>query len=551
MREFWARRIALLTGLLVFLMVAAFPIIQNPANVLDNPERVAQLPSDDLPVPEFLDPQCIDAGRQIYQQQSCARCHSIAGKGNPRNPLDGVGAIHSEEQMRAWIIGADTLQGVLPGRALEMKRAYRELSGDDLNVLVIYMQSLRPERNPGAQTIPAAELSMAASGKDGNCLTCHSNAGHLMQVVLPPAAPPEDGCATAPSRQPFLNAFVSSEFSSTVHGIIGCTGCHSGDASAEEKVNAHTGMKEAELICADCHSEISDLHANSLHNTLNGMAHALKLRSGEANFHELETVWQDDCASCHAGCSDCHVTLPGAVGGGLIKGHEFFKRPPMQDTCVLCHGSRAGAEYTGKWEGVEPDVHFEAGMHCVDCHTNDLHGDGQTYTDRWQVQGRPQCADCHAALPNKTAEAHDIKHQDVSCQVCHSQPYQNCFSCHGNMEEGEYVRRVEHKGLDFKIGRNTVAGYPHDIVTLRNNPVARYSFDHFGLNLLPHFDETPTWKTVAPHNIQRVTQQNRSCENCHGKDELFLRESDLDAEGSVANKAVIMPPARKLGRAVQ
>lgn len=103
------------------------------------------------------------------------------------------------------------------------------------------------------------------------------------------------------------------------------------------------------------------------------MAHALKQRSSEENFHKLEPVWQADCAGCHAGCSDCHVTLPGAVGGGLIKGHEFFKRPPMKESCAVCHGSWAGAEYLGQWEGVEPDVHFEAGMHCLDCHKNDLH----------------------------------------------------------------------------------------------------------------------------------------------------------------------------------
>lgn len=552
MREQWARRIAFLSGLLIALLSAGFAIIQNPTTPPDRTELKASRDTVDFIT---LDQHHVEAGREVYQQQTCARCHSIAGEGNPRNPLDGVGARHNAQDLRDWIVGAESIKSLMPDRAFRIKQTYRELAAEDLDALVIYMQSLRPKHVRAAQTEAVAEHAVvpvsAPAGEDGLCLTCHSNAGHLMQVVKPPAAPPQDGCAAAPSRPAFLNAFVNTEFTGTVHGAIGCTGCHGGDAAAEEKTTAHAGMKAAEAGCSDCHSEQTELHATSLHGTLNGMAYALKLRSGKENFPKLEPVWQADCASCHAGCSDCHITLPGAVGGGLIKGHEFFKRPPMKDSCVLCHGSRAGAEYTGKWEGVEPDVHFEAGMHCVDCHKNDLHGDGQIYTDRWQVIGRPQCIDCHAALPNKTAEAHDIKHQDVSCQVCHAQPYQNCFSCHGSIENGEYVRRTEHKGLDFKIGRNTAPGYPHGIVTLRNNPVARKSFDHFGKNLLPHFDDYPTWKTVAPHNIRRVTQQNRSCESCHAQEKLFLQESDLDPHGSSANKEVIMPPARDLGQRVQ
>ena len=36
-------------------------------------------------------PEKTEAGRNIYNQQGCARCHSIGGKGNPRNPLDNIG----------------------------------------------------------------------------------------------------------------------------------------------------------------------------------------------------------------------------------------------------------------------------------------------------------------------------------------------------------------------------------------------------------------------------------------------------------------------------
>lgn len=175
-------------------------------------------------------------------------------------------------------------------------------------------------------------------------------------------------------------------------------------------------------------------------------------------------------------------------------------------------------------------------MHCIDCHRNDLHGDGRGYPNRWQVENRARCTDCHAALPNEASAAHQSAHGDVACQVCHAQPYQNCFVCHSGEEDGAYFRRAGKKSLDLKIGRNTSADYPHGIVTLRSNPVARHSFKYLGDDLLPSFDAYPTWKTAAPHNIRRVTAQNRSCAACHDNPKLYLAPGDLEPDDAAANR---------------
>lgn len=378
-----------------------------------------------------------------------------------------------------------------------------------------------------------------AADSDQGCLVCHGNAGLLMRTVKSPDALPDDGCAAAPSRPPFLNVFVNAGFSDSLHGRLGCVGCHGGDASASDHGAAHVGLKPADVGCRGCHQGIAERHDTSVHHTLSGMAHALQLRSGEDTLARLDPVWENDCATCHTSCADCHVALPQAVGGGLIKGHEFLRRAPMEDSCALCHGSRAGGEYLGHFAGVEPDIHFEKGMHCLDCHRNDLHGDGSTYTTRWDVDGRALCTDCHAELPNDAIAAHGEAHTDVACQVCHAQPYQNCFGCHAGENDDGYFREVTDKSLLIKIGKNTAAGYPYDIVTLRNNPVARDSFAHFGEDLLPRFDVRPTWKTMAPHTIRRVTAQNRSCDACHGDTGLWLGANDLDPTGAAANLEVI------------
>ena len=144
MREKWARLIVLLTGLLVLLLAATFAVMQNPIESADTTENTEQTPAPEHLKSIVLDPKHIEAGRQIYKQQTCARCHSIAEEGNPRNPLDGVGAKRSAKELRDWIIGADSLQNKLPERAFKLKQVHRTLPGDDLDALVFYMQSLRP-----------------------------------------------------------------------------------------------------------------------------------------------------------------------------------------------------------------------------------------------------------------------------------------------------------------------------------------------------------------------------------------------------------------------
>ncbi len=135
MREKWAKIIAFFTGLLVILLSVLFALTQNPAQ----PIVSTQIQTQDFPAGQNKQ---IAAGRHVYQQQGCARCHAIAGKGNPRIPLDGVGKKHDAKEMHDWITGSDRLQDALPAYALRTKQAYKKLPEKDMDVLVIYMQSL-------------------------------------------------------------------------------------------------------------------------------------------------------------------------------------------------------------------------------------------------------------------------------------------------------------------------------------------------------------------------------------------------------------------------
>ena len=134
MREIWARRIVLLTALIVLLLAFVFARIQNPDK--------EQVSSSEHKPSVVLNSKAIERGRQIYEQQGCGFCHSIDGKGNPRNPLDGVGTKRTVSELYNFITGADTLEGLLTTSIRKMKQRYRELSADELDALVIYMQSL-------------------------------------------------------------------------------------------------------------------------------------------------------------------------------------------------------------------------------------------------------------------------------------------------------------------------------------------------------------------------------------------------------------------------
>lgn len=149
-----------------------------------------------------------------------------------------------------------------------------------------------------------------------------------------------------------------------------------------------------------------------------------------------------------SGCTGCHMTY---ADDGLSQSadptinkftaphprkHELTLSPPTEQ-CTHCHyrGGRIGISYQGyrekpgqgltpphvdvlgvalhahdanfyltdedntnDWDETPPDVHFEAGMHCVDCHTlDDVHGDGHIYADT-QCAVSSECTDCHGTV---------------------------------------------------------------------------------------------------------------------------------------------------------
>ena len=46
-------------------------------------------------------------GEQLYASQKCSMCHSIAGKGNKKFPLDRIGGKQSAAELHEWLVNPD------------------------------------------------------------------------------------------------------------------------------------------------------------------------------------------------------------------------------------------------------------------------------------------------------------------------------------------------------------------------------------------------------------------------------------------------------------
>jgi mono/diheme cytochrome c family protein len=115
---------------MVLLLSVGFAALQNPSTA------AAPAPTTISATPDTA------AGRRVYDANGCAACHAVAGQGNPRSPLDGIGSRLGSEEIRQWIVGDEAVQDDLSPRALKAKREYAALPAADLDALVAYLQAL-------------------------------------------------------------------------------------------------------------------------------------------------------------------------------------------------------------------------------------------------------------------------------------------------------------------------------------------------------------------------------------------------------------------------
>ncbi len=83
-----------------------------------------------------------DRGQQVFAAQKCSICHSIAGQGNKKGPLDGVGAKLSADDIRQWVMNAPEMAAKAKAERKPPMKPFT-LPKDELDDLVAYLQSLK------------------------------------------------------------------------------------------------------------------------------------------------------------------------------------------------------------------------------------------------------------------------------------------------------------------------------------------------------------------------------------------------------------------------
>ncbi len=343
---------------------------------------------------------------------------------------------------------------------------------------------------------------------------------------------------------------VKESFLSSTHGRFGCTACHQGDATADDKEAAHTNLvampsDSTDVFCGGCHASIMEKHRASLHATQKGYYALIEKRLGRdvSTDPNIRVHFNKECGKCHASCGQCHITRPVSTGGGFVNGHNFLREPDPKLNCTACHGSRVGAEYFGENEGVKSDVHWIPNVkRCVFCHDAEaMHGSSDGAEHRYDDEDLARCEDCHEEV--KEANRFHTQHWGgLACQVCHSQPYKNCNGCHTG---GQGITGSSY--MLFKIAKNPRKSdnRPYEIAVVRHIPIVRDTYASWGLPDLPDYASEPTWKYATPHNIQRWTAQTDTTGSawcgakCHAS-EYYLTLDELDPNEVEANKSIVL-----------
>jgi len=399
-----------------------------------------------------------------------------------------------------------------------------------------------------------------------SCEGCHTDYERLIEVHTPDTGAPSGGCGgTAPHYEPYDRVFMGGSgydaFKTSGHYGIGCTGCHDGNGDTGEKDLAHSGdwisspSMFHEEKCGKCHEEITQNFLTSLHNGT-GQKRMVAMRSGLSGADEFDQLpahqiegYNNNCAQCHGTCGNCHVVRPPVGGGGLAKGHNFNKTPDMFNVCITCHVSRGGHAFLGVAPGTEPDVHLKKmSFDCLSCHDgHEFHGYGPPVDQRYAYTELPECEDCHSGIEEKN-EYHHEHYDDFNCQVCHSQDYNNCGSCHIH---GEGARVPSHQS--FKIALNPLPDVKkgYDFALVRRTLAAPDNWKEYGVEEYANFDVHPMYNYTTPHNILRWTSRTNpdgSCsKNCHIRkqgdslvnENLYLFLSDLEENWEISSSSHI------------
>jgi len=85
----------------------------------------------------------VAAGEKLFAAQKCSICHSVAGKGNVKKPLDGAGTRLDAALIRLWLTDPKAAEAKSGKKAMPPMKSFAALPAADIDALVAYVQSLK------------------------------------------------------------------------------------------------------------------------------------------------------------------------------------------------------------------------------------------------------------------------------------------------------------------------------------------------------------------------------------------------------------------------
>jgi hypothetical protein len=267
----------------------------------------------------------------------------------------------------------------------------------------------------------------------------------------------------------------------------------------------------------------------------------MAMRSGERAFahrafgvEDGDRFFAQSCSGCHVtGCGDCHgdgahpVALPGndaclRCHRGYSAGWEYVGKAPREDHSRYRRGATSQGE---PFLTMLPDVHFERGMICADCHPMaSLHIGGRART----------CRDCHPspsrAIPEHAIAAHMKKMECVACHAAWAPQEYGTFLVRTSSDEQEAafapVRKVGPWRKSAHLKRQDAPPLGLDAKGLVA-PI-RPRFVLFITDLARGWENrlaAAEWRAFTPHTVRRGTV---ACGGCHDNPRRFLLEPAAD-----------------------
>lgn len=315
---------------------------------------------------------------------------------------------------------------------------------------------------------------------------------------------------------------------SGVHKTLACLACH----ISESATVANPAAAGENSPCVRCHQGLGTIFTHTMATRANELEFAAR------SYNRVDkSFFKNNCNGCHLkGCLDCHEGGGHRIGKasmqhclschrGYYVGWDYAGRAPREDSLRYQRGKSENGEH---YLTMRPDIHYEKGLVCSDCHSMKSLASGR--------KSSKGCTDCHK-ISNKPIE-HRIKAhlEKMECYACHSawapqeygtfflrfseSPSKEDFWLKGSETSREYLRSAYLRTQDMPpLGLNSRGM----VSPIRPQFIAYYT--HIQREKIKEKENrllAAEWKAYFPHTIRRGTVM---CDECHDAPARFVLES--------------------------